>query len=148
VAEGRRGSRPGISIALVPEALPSRCRLRTHPLRRIATRAARENDLSGKRIQVILTGDEDLRRMNRDYRGRDAPTDVLSFDLRDDHGAGVDGEIYISLPYARRRASRRHRSLESEVLHLTVHGLLHLAGHDHETEEEWAEMEKIVKRYL
>ena len=98
----------------------------------------------------MLTGDEDLRRLNRTHRGIDAPTDVLSFDLREgafSEGDGVLGEVYISLPYARRRAAQRRRSLQSEVLHLTVHGVLHIAGYDHETDGAWRDMERETRRY-
>jgi probable rRNA maturation factor len=148
VAERRHGPESGIAITLVPGALPSRCRLRTHRLRRIATRAAVENGLAETRVHIILTGDVDLRRLNREYRGKDAPTDVLSFDLRDETRETSEGEIYISLPYAHRRAALRRRSLEGEVIHLAVHGLLHLAGHDHGSNEDWQEMERLARRYL
>lgn len=110
-----------------------------------------EHGLSRGALNVVLTGDEDLRRLNRTHRGIDAPTDVLSFDLRGgafSEGDGVLGEVYISLPYARRRAARRRRSLQSEVLHLAVHGVLHIAGHDHQTDAMWREMERETRKYL
>jgi rRNA maturation RNase YbeY len=135
-----------IRVLLAEEAFRSRLDL-AH-LRRIGRRAAREQGLRRGAVNVVLTGDEDLRRLNRAHRGIDAPTDVLSFSLgerlsEDD----VLGEVYISLPYARRRASQQRRALRREVLHLMVHGLLHLAGYDHQTDAAWQDMERETRRY-
>jgi probable rRNA maturation factor len=130
--------------------MPPRSRLDLRTIRRIARRAALGHGLRGGTLNVVLAGDDDLCRLNRTHRRIDAPTDVLSFDLRGGASAGDDllGEVYISLPYARRRASRQRRSLQREVLHLAVHGILHVAGHDHETEGAWREMERETRKYL
>ena len=125
-----------------------RCRLDLEGLRRVARRAALEHGLGRGALNVVLTGDEDLRRLNRAHRGIDAPTDVLSFSLGEGFSEDdVLGEVYISLPYARRRASQRRRSLQWEVLHLMVHGILHLAGYDHQTDAAWQAMERETRRY-
>ncbi len=90
-------------------------------------------------VSLVLTGDEEIRVLNRDYRDVDRPTDVLSFPLADAAGLadptrGVFlGEIYVSLDTARRQARAARRPLGREVAHLAVHGLLHLLGHDHAT---------------
>lgn len=144
-----RRDRPRLTLRVILEAdaLPARSRLDAGALRRPARRAAAEHGVAG-RVTVVLTDDETLHRLNRAFRGIDGPTDVLSFDMRDQAGDDLAGEVYISLPYARRKASKRGRSLQAEVLHLTVHGVLHLAGYDHETEDDWREMERETRKYL
>ncbi len=122
-------------------------RLDLDRLRRIALRAAKQHGLRGGGINIILTGDEELLRLNRSYRGIDAPTNVLSFDLRGPSDEDILGEIYISMPRARSQALKRKRSLQKEVLHLAIHGILHLVGYEHETEDAWQEMERETRRY-
>lgn len=109
--------------------------------------AAQEASLS-----VLLTGDVQLRRMNRQFRSEDKPTDVLSFPTGE-VGAGADsylGDIAISVQTARRQAEAGGHDLESELLLLTVHGVLHLLGHDHGQDEEqarmWAAQETILAK--
>jgi probable rRNA maturation factor len=95
-------------------------------------------------VGVRITGDAVVRRLNRHYRGEDAPTDVLSFALADaphdfvlpPGGVLQLGEVVLSLPTARRHARRAGRPLQTEIAHLLVHGLLHLLGYDHEREED------------
>lgn len=91
--------------------------------------AAQEGHQFGP-INVILTGDDLLRQLNRDYRGDDEPTDVLSFDLADSDGA-VEGDIYVSLERAAARAAVGGEAASAEVIRLAVHGFLHLCGWDH-----------------
>ena len=90
---------------------------------------------SGLRVQLVLAGDAALRRLNREYRGRDLPTDVLSF-LYETPGRrrrplAPDAELYISLPRARQQARGRRHALRCELVLLALHGMLHLQGHDH-----------------
>lgn len=87
----------------------------------------------------MLTDDETVRTLNRDFREVDRPTDVLSFPLADP-GALEDpdapvflGEIYISLETARAQSRAAGHPYGREVAHLAIHGLLHLLGHDHAT---------------
>jgi probable rRNA maturation factor len=102
----------------------------------------------------VLTGDEAIRALNRDFREVDRPTDVLSFPLADpeelrDPGAAVFlGEIYVSLDTARAQARAARRPFALEVAHLTVHGLLHLLGHDHHTPAARREMRRVEGRLL
>ena len=100
-------------------------------------------------VTVILTGDDELHRLNQLYRGVDAPTDVLSFDLRDDVGPGEEiGEIYISTDRAGAQAIDRNGSLSDEVDLLSVHGVLHLLGHDHDTDEAHGRMRSREQFHL
>ncbi|MGI6148243.1 MAG: rRNA maturation RNase YbeY [Firmicutes bacterium] len=100
-------------------------------------------------VEVSLTfvDDEQIRELNRSYRGKDAATDVLSFPQDDSDGftsipgmPRVLGDIVISLPRAQEQAETFGHSLAREVVYLAVHGLLHLLGYDHETEEERIQM--------
>ena len=97
-------------------------------------------------VSVLLTDDVDIRQLNRDYRGIDAPTDVLAFSMRDGEDGDVNpnllGDLVVSLETALRQASTNDGlsgvcgNLEAETALLTVHGTLHLLGYDHQTQEE------------
>jgi probable rRNA maturation factor len=100
-------------------------------------------------VSVTVTDDDEIHRLNREYRQVDRPTDVLSFPLWEPDEDWVIGEeeeyvplgdIVISLPRAREQASEYGHSLKREMGFLAVHGLLHLLGYDHETEEQEREM--------
>ena len=73
-----------------------------------------------------------MRRLNREFREIDRPTDVLSFPTGE---PGFLGDIAVDAPYAARQAARRRHSLDREVKLLLTHGILHLLGHDHETDD-------------
>lgn len=102
----------------------------------------------GVEVGVTLLDDEAIQELNRDYRGKDRPTDVLSFALNEgEEPKIVDapeeellGDILISLETAARQAEEYGHGLERELAYLTVHGMLHLLGYDHEDPEEQAEM--------
>ncbi len=86
-------------------------------------------------LSLTLVGDEAMRALNRDYRGKDAPTDVLSFPM---DGTGMPapserllGDVVISVDTARRQAADYDAPLQHEIYRLLIHGLLHLQGHDH-----------------
>lgn len=107
--------------------------------RRFARRAQRVLDALGlgdAELSLVFTDDEEMHRLNRAYRDRDRPTDVLAFSLREGEfgwfGRGL-GDVVISLDTAARQAAERRLSLAEEVDRLLVHGILHLAGYDHET---------------
>ncbi|MGH9813893.1 MAG: rRNA maturation RNase YbeY [Candidatus Acidiferrales bacterium] len=80
---------------------------------------------------VALVSDRRIAALNRSYRGRPRPTDVLSFATG---GNGYLGDVVISAPTARRQARRYRHSLAEEIKLLMLHGLLHLMGYDHETD--------------
>jgi probable rRNA maturation factor len=103
-------------------------------------------ELADGELSVSLVGDEEIRRLNREYRGKDRATDVLSFSLREgEHGdvASALGDVVISLETAARQARERRATIEWEVDRLLVHGILHLAGYDHEVS---AREERRMKR--
>ena len=90
-------------------------------------------------ISVVLTDNRRLRKLNRDYLGIDAPTDVLSFPASESDGSEIDpetgaryiGDILISIERAGEQATAGGHPLEAELQLLIVHGILHLLGHDH-----------------
>lgn len=94
--------------------------------------------LTGVEVSITLTDDQTIRNINREWRGKDKPTDVLSFPQDDSIGYRyrVLGDVVISLPYARRQAEEIGLTYREEVLRLLVHGILHLLGYDHERSQE------------
>ncbi|MCL6585357.1 MAG: rRNA maturation RNase YbeY [Anoxybacillus sp.] len=115
----------------------------------------------GAEVSISFVDNEQIRIINRDYRGKDQPTDVISFAL-EEMGEGeieivgadippVLGDIIISVPKAKEQAAEYGHSLMRELGFLAVHGFLHLLGYDHETEEEEKEMfakqEQILEKY-
>src|SRR5688572_6104934 len=85
-------------------------------------------------VSLVFCDEPFIHALNRDYRGKDKPTDVLSFPQ--DRESGVLGDVVISVPTAQRQAKERGHSLEAEIEWLFLHSLLHLAGYDHQTDEE------------
>ncbi len=110
-------------------------------VRRCCTAVLVNEDFSGAaEVSVRLVDDDEIRRLNLKYRGKDASTDVLSFplgidgvyDLNNDTGAQLLGDIVISMPHAVEQADRYGHTLQREIGYLTVHSMLHLLGYDHE----------------
>ena len=101
-------------------------------------------------VDITIVDDEEIHQLNRDYRGVDRPTDVLSFALDEDDEDEPEllegqlhllGDIIISAETATRQAEEFGHGLEREIVYLAVHGLLHLLGYDHMAEED-----KVVMR--
>jgi probable rRNA maturation factor len=88
-------------------------------------------------LSIVLTGDHQIRKLNRIYRKKNRPTDVLAFAQRDGemgrHAGRLLGDVVLSVPTARRQAEAAGRDLGSELTMLLAHGLLHLLGWDHDT---------------
>ncbi len=117
-------------------------------LARFLNRARAAAGIEGE-VHVLLAGDATLRRLNRQFRGKNEATDVLSFPAGGDAGLGVAGDLAISLETAARQAARFGHSLRDEVRVLLLHGVLHLAGFDHEADAgEMAEREAELRREL
>jgi len=112
------------------------------PVQADAEAALAARDLAQGELSVVLTDDATIQQLNREYRGIDTPTDVLSFAQQEAEGPSgeVLGDVIISLPTAQRQADERGHSLAAEVRILMVHGLLHLLGYDHLTPVDSAKM--------
>jgi probable rRNA maturation factor len=93
---------------------------------------------------LALVGDSRIQELNRDFRGYDKPTDVLSFSADRSFEPDYLGDIVISVETANRQAKRRRSTLKRELKVLGLHGLLHLLGYDHETDD--GEMRRLEYR--
>lgn len=112
---------------------------------------AHEVEPQESELSIVLTDDEQLQALNREYLGIDAPTDVLSFPASETDpqtGARYLGDILISVPRAENQADAAGHPLEAEVQLLVVHGTLHLLGHDHAGPEEKSRMWKAQAEVL
>lgn len=100
-------------------------------------------------VNLVLTTDENIRGLNRRFRKKDYATDVLSFNIEGEpDDDDTFGEIYVSVPTARRQAEEFRQTLSEELLRLTCHGMLHLLGYDHEEEAEARRMRSREEEYL
>jgi rRNA maturation RNase YbeY len=106
-------------------------------VKRVARAALEQMGEGGSELSVALVHDDEMHRLNRDYRGKDRTTDVLAFALREGEATGTQepgllGDVVISLPTAERQARERGHATERELAELLLHGILHLLGYDHE----------------
>ncbi len=125
-----------------------------------AARAALDAGYAGEagrtaELSVVLADDALVRRLNRDYRGKDKPTNVLSFAFADEDepDAGPDaplmlGDVVLAFETVAREAGEQTKTFPDHAIHLVVHGVLHLLGYDHETESDAEEMEAMEVRVL
>jgi probable rRNA maturation factor len=117
-------------------------------LARFVARAQRNTGLRGT-VDVLLAGNPDLRALNRRFRGKNQPTDVLSFPAGDSPRNGFAGDIAISVDIAKQNAKRLGHATDEEIKILCLHGLLHLAGFDHERDRgQMAKKELSLRRRL
>ncbi len=149
----------------IRQRAPVRARVHPQTLRRRGTRLLTMMGVEGAELSVLLTDDAEIRTLNAQWRGKDLPTDVLSFPQEDGpRPPGVPrtlGDVVISLETAERQRLRgalpRLRdtlggdpgwSLADEVTFLLLHGVLHLLGHDHVEPDETAAMEALEAELL
>ena len=118
---------PSSSLAL--SALPT---ISKSGLARFLNRACAAVGLAGE-VSVLLTSDAEIKRLNKAFRGKNKATDVLSFPAPKEFEE-VAGDLAVSLDTAARQAASQGHSLRDEVRVLLLHGVLHLAGEDHETD--------------
>lgn len=129
-------------------------------VRGVSAAAVRRDALQGLRrlgegsadLTISLVDDTEIRRLNRDYRGKDRPTDVLAFAMREGKRVAGDdcelGDVVISIDTAARQAGERDHSVGAEVRALLVHGILHLLGYDHERSAAEARRMRAMERRL
>lgn len=114
---------------------------------RFARRAQKLIGLEGE-VGILLTSNIGIRRLNREFRGKDKVTDVLSFPASASRW-GCAGDIAVALPVAARQARRYGHSVGAEVALLVLHGLLHLRGYDHERDNgRMARKEEKLRKLL
>lgn len=119
-------------------------------MKKVINKAAQLYGLDTAEVSVTLTNNDHIREINRNYRNKDAATDVISFALNEGEepeiidGPEINmlGDIIISIERAMEQAEEYGHSLERELAFLTVHGMMHLLGYDHIEEEDRIEMRK------
>lgn len=139
-------------ISVSDGALPHPAALPVPALTRFVKRASLAVGIAGT-VEVLLASDAELRRLNRRYRGKNKATDVLSFPAEIVPGLPQEhqhaGDLAVSLDTAARQAEEHGHTLATEVRVLLLHGLLHLAGMDHETDGgEMRQRETELRREL
>ena len=113
---------------------------------------SRHADLSDSEVSVKFTSDDEVRALNAQWRGKDKPTNVLSFPMAEESelaGAQLLGDVVLAHGVCAAEAADRQVPIETHAAHLVVHGTLHLLGYDHETSDADAEeMEQVERRAL
>ena len=115
----------------------------------LALEAARAA-LSGERgdtVTILFTDDETVRELNQRFRGKDAPTNVLSFPAPE-NPEGFIGDVALAYGVCEREASEQGKALGDHLQHLVAHGVLHLVGYDHQTDAEAEAMEALEREIL
>lgn len=135
-------------LVIVRKQIPG---LSARTLERFVLKARRAARVRGT-VNVLVTGDNELRALNRQFRKKDKATDVLSFPAPSDSPSGLNrfaGELAISADIARKNSRRLGHTLSQEIKILTLHGILHLAGFDHEADEgQMARKENLLRQTL
>lgn len=159
-SESEHEDHPKTLVRVSQGDLPPERRLPLGFLRRAAALAVRQGSPAGQadpvEISLTLTGDRRVHGLNRDYRGLDRPTDVLSFSLWEGQippppppgQPRLLGDVVISLDTAVRQAEEQGHGLLREVAWLISHGVLHLLGHDHPDPEARERMKALEDRVL
>ncbi|WP_437278998.1 rRNA maturation RNase YbeY [Sorangium sp. So ce375] len=159
----RRGGRPATPavVSVTTQGGPFKG-VSTAVVRRRASKMLAHLALQGVELSVALVNDEAIHELNRSYRRKDKPTDVLAFPMLDQNGAdsrkrgrrgpldpslwqGLLGDVIVSIDTASRQAAERSRPLLDEITMLLGHGLLHLLGYDHKTDAEEREMTDLTR---
>ncbi len=127
-------------------------------VRRAVRQAASALSTRPAELAIVLTDDAAMRRLNRNWRGIDAPTNVLSFATRHranwhkldrvNHSASHLGDLVLAYQTVKREARRDGKSFDHHLAHLAVHGFLHLLGYDHESDAQARRMENAERAIL
>ena len=99
-------------------------------------------------INLIVIGPEEMAQMNKQFRGKDGPTDILTFSYYwpDLTSSNIAGEIYLCLEKIKVYAQEAGKTYKEQLEYIIIHGLTHLMGYDHESDTDWQEMEKVEKK--
>ncbi len=139
------GTRSSTKLALWSDRIPT-----PRTLARFLAEAQATVRLRGE-VTVLLTTDRKIRQLNRDFRGKNKATDVLSFPADEfiRKQEGIVGDLAVSIDTARKQAAQQDHALTCELKVLMLHGLLHLAGYDHETDSgQMARKERLLRAKL
>lgn len=139
----RRGrARIAVQFAVSARGLPSATRLRAWAIAALPASGAASHEAE---LVVRIVGAAEGRRLNRDYRGRDTPTNVLTFGYA---RAPLRGDVVLCSPVVAREAREQRKTLAAHCAHLVVHGVLHLRGFDHDRATRASRMEGAERRIL
>ncbi|MEL6861492.1 MAG: rRNA maturation RNase YbeY [Pseudomonadota bacterium] len=130
-----------LDLRIAAEAWSSAIPNLTETCQRALDAAATQMATDGE-VSLLLTDDDEIQALNRDWRDKDKPTDVLSFPSTEMDRPFL-GDIAVSLGVTRGDAETKQIALDQHLSHLIIHGLLHLLGHDHNDDTEAAEMERL-----
>lgn len=118
----------------------------------VALAEAEVEPVEGVELSLVFTDDATIQKLNAEWRGKDKPTNVLSFPAfaveTGDPLPPMLGDIVLAYETVAKEAELEGKPLENHITHLIVHGLLHLLGYDHETEDEAEEMEALERQAL
>ena len=125
-------------------------RLSAAKIKRTAEKILRLLDRQSAELSVALVGNEEIRELNRRYRNKPTPTDVLSFPAAEPANprARLLGDVVISVEQAEIQARRARRTLEAEIDWLLIHGILHLLGYDHERSAKEAKIMRALEKKI
>jgi probable rRNA maturation factor len=150
---GRRAHGAPLVVDIMVESVLWKDQRGVRPLlRRAVAEAAAMLSTSGAELAIVLTDDSAIRGLNRNWRGKDEPTNVLAFPAKQPPVSGGArrrvaprflGDIVIACETLKREAAAQHMPFRQHLAHLAVHGFLHLCGHDHATAKEAAVMERL-----
>jgi probable rRNA maturation factor len=156
-ARPRRGGAPAVKIEVIVRS--ARWRKRRGPgalVKKAVLAAAKAVSTPRAELAIVLSDDSAIRALNRDWRGKNTPTNVLSFPAAPDQGrtgkgraaSPYIGDIVIAYQTTAREAAEEGKPFNHHLAHLAVHGFLHLLGYDHENDRDANEMEGLERRIL
>lgn len=137
-----------IRCGLWHEALPDVTQLCCQAAQAAAAFAgAGQTGLTGSEISVVLADDDFVQELNNSWRHQDSPTNVLAFPASDDETPATEirmlGDVVVAFQTSAREANEQGKTLNSHLAHLIVHGVLHLMGYDHMTDDDAEQMEGL-----
>jgi probable rRNA maturation factor len=141
-------SAPNIDIMVDSKRWKDHARTKTVVRRAVIQAAATTRSTRRAGLAILLTDDSAIRVLNRDWRGIDKATNVLSFSAKSGNPERHLGDIVLAFETVAREARAEHKPFAHHVAHLAVHGFLHLIGYDHERDEDALEMEQAERKIL
>jgi len=117
-------------------------------MHKYAVHVLQSSGIKSSEVNIVFIGDDAMTVLNETYKKREGTTDVLSFTLSEENAEILVGEIYISLERAKAQATEFFVPFPEEIVRLVTHGLLHLTGKVHDTDESHGEMNELTERFL
>ena len=147
-APKRRARGPTVEV-LVRSPLWKKAPRAEQTVRKAIAAAAAMLSTAGGEVSIVLTGDSDMKKLNKKWRGIDKPTNVLSFPApKAASGDGMLGDIVIAYETVRHECDDEDKDFLHHLAHLAVHGFLHLSGYDHGTNREAEAMEALESKIM